>query len=215
MLSQQLVAACSEGPVAVDDLYAMVLRAYPYRDLPRGQFDGVLDLLAGRYPSDEFAELRPRVVRRIAAGEQVEHAVELAARPGRYGPGAAPSRRGRRPRPAPRSRRRPAAARARRAGSSGSASPRSGHAHAARDDGALEQVAPEVGEDAAARKLHLVARTAHPLVPACVRAGQTGDLADEVDGTRVDAELERRGRDQARQVALPSAPPLSRCQGLA
>ncbi|MDX6525815.1 MAG: ATP-dependent helicase Lhr and Lhr-like helicase, partial [Gaiellales bacterium] len=62
VLSQQLVAACSEGPVAVDDLYALVLRAYPYRDLPRGQFDGVLDLLAGRYPSDEFAELRPRLV---------------------------------------------------------------------------------------------------------------------------------------------------------
>jgi ATP-dependent Lhr-like helicase len=62
VLSQQLVGACSEGPVAVDDLYAMVLRAYPYRDLPRGQFDGVLDLLAGRYPSDEFAELRPRLV---------------------------------------------------------------------------------------------------------------------------------------------------------
>ena len=37
-------------------------RAYPYRDLPRGQFEGVLDLLAGRYPSDEFAELRPRLV---------------------------------------------------------------------------------------------------------------------------------------------------------
>ena len=62
VLSQQLVGACSEGPVAVDDLYALVRRAYPYRDLPRGQFDGVLDLLAGRYPSDEFAELRPRLV---------------------------------------------------------------------------------------------------------------------------------------------------------
>ena len=62
VLSQQLVGACSEGPVAVDDLYALVQRAYPYRDLPRGQFDGVLDLLAGRYPSDEFAELRPRLV---------------------------------------------------------------------------------------------------------------------------------------------------------
>ena len=62
VLSQQLVGACSEGPVAVEDLYALVQRAYPYRDLPRGQFDGVLDLLAGRYPSDEFAELRPRLV---------------------------------------------------------------------------------------------------------------------------------------------------------
>ena len=37
-------------------------RAEPFRDLSREQLDGVLDMLAGRYPSDEFAELRPRVV---------------------------------------------------------------------------------------------------------------------------------------------------------
>ena len=45
----------------VDALYAMVRAAAPYAELTRGAFEGVLDLLAGRYPSDEFAELRPRV----------------------------------------------------------------------------------------------------------------------------------------------------------
>ena len=34
----------------------------PFRDLSRQQLEGVLDMLSGRYPSDEFAELKPRVV---------------------------------------------------------------------------------------------------------------------------------------------------------
>jgi ATP-dependent Lhr-like helicase len=47
--------------IAVEALYAIVRAAAPYAELSRGAFEGVLDLLAGRYPSDEFAELRPRV----------------------------------------------------------------------------------------------------------------------------------------------------------
>ncbi len=47
--------------IAVEALYAMVRASAPYAELSRGAFEGVLDLLAGRYPSDEFAELRPRV----------------------------------------------------------------------------------------------------------------------------------------------------------
>ena len=62
VLSQQVVAACATDDWQVDDLYALVRRAYPYRELPRAQFDGVLDMLSGRYPSDDFAELRPRIV---------------------------------------------------------------------------------------------------------------------------------------------------------
>ena len=49
-------------PWRVDDLHALVTRAEPFRDLSREQLEGVLDMLAGRYPSDEFAELRPRIV---------------------------------------------------------------------------------------------------------------------------------------------------------
>ena len=47
--------------VAVDLLYDLVRRAAPFGGLTRTAFDGVLDLLSGRYPSDEFAELRPRL----------------------------------------------------------------------------------------------------------------------------------------------------------
>ena len=47
--------------VPVDALYDLVRRAAPFGGLTRGAFDGVLDLLSGRYPSDEFGELRPRL----------------------------------------------------------------------------------------------------------------------------------------------------------
>ncbi len=47
--------------VSVDFLYDLVRRAAPFGALTRSAFEGVLDLLSGRYPSDEFAELRPRL----------------------------------------------------------------------------------------------------------------------------------------------------------
>ena len=61
VLAQQLVAIAGLDPWNVDDLYRLVRRAAPFADLGRRMFDGVLDMLSGRYPSDEFAELRPRV----------------------------------------------------------------------------------------------------------------------------------------------------------
>src|SRR4029077_15732016 len=57
-----------DAEIASDELYALVTRAYPFHDLSRAQFDNVLDMLAGRYPSDEFAELRPRIVWDRTAG---------------------------------------------------------------------------------------------------------------------------------------------------
>jgi ATP-dependent Lhr-like helicase len=62
VLAQQVVGMCAVEDWAVEDLAAVIRRSYPYRDLPQSQLEGVLDMLAGRYPSDEFAELRPRVV---------------------------------------------------------------------------------------------------------------------------------------------------------
>jgi ATP-dependent Lhr-like helicase len=57
-----LAAAPEEKPeVSVDYLYDLVRRAAPFGGLTRSSFEGVLDLLSGRYPSDEFAELRPRL----------------------------------------------------------------------------------------------------------------------------------------------------------
>jgi ATP-dependent helicase Lhr and Lhr-like helicase len=68
VLAQQVVAISAETEMASDELYALVTRAYPFKDLSRAQFENVLDMLAGRYPSDEFAELRPRIVWDRTAG---------------------------------------------------------------------------------------------------------------------------------------------------
>ena len=68
VLAQQVVAICAEEEIAVDDLLALVRGAHPFAELTRQQLDNVLDMLAGRYPSDEFAELRPRIVWDRTAG---------------------------------------------------------------------------------------------------------------------------------------------------
>jgi ATP-dependent helicase Lhr and Lhr-like helicase len=62
VLAQQIVAIASQEEIAVDELHDLARRAYPFRDLSRQQLENVLDMLAGRYPSEEFAELRPRIV---------------------------------------------------------------------------------------------------------------------------------------------------------
>ena len=68
VLAQQIVAMCAMDEWKVDELAAVVRRAYPYSDLGPRAFESVLDMLSGRYPSDEFIELRPRIVwDRIAA----------------------------------------------------------------------------------------------------------------------------------------------------
>jgi ATP-dependent helicase Lhr and Lhr-like helicase len=62
VLAQQIVAICADEEISVTGLHVLVRRAYPFSDLSRAQLENVLDMLAGRYPSDEFAELRPRIV---------------------------------------------------------------------------------------------------------------------------------------------------------
>jgi ATP-dependent Lhr-like helicase len=61
VLAQQIVAMASLDTWSVDELFAAVRRAAPFADLSRRAFEGVLDMISGRYPSDEFAELRPRI----------------------------------------------------------------------------------------------------------------------------------------------------------
>ena len=61
VLAQQIVAIAAMDEIGVEELYALVRRAAPFAELPRASFEGVLDMLSGRYPSDEFAELRPRI----------------------------------------------------------------------------------------------------------------------------------------------------------
>src|SRR3954465_4866937 len=68
VLSQQIVAICADEEIEVAELHRLVRRAYPFADLSRAQLENVLDMLAGRYPSDAFAELRPRSVWDRTAG---------------------------------------------------------------------------------------------------------------------------------------------------
>lgn len=62
VLAQQLVAMAAMDTWDVEELLAVVRRAAPFAGLPESAFTAVLDMLAGRYPSDAFAELRPRLV---------------------------------------------------------------------------------------------------------------------------------------------------------
>jgi len=68
VLAQQIVAMTAVDTWHVDDLLAAARRTANFADLTEDVFLGVLDLLAGRYPSDAFAELRPRVVWDRSAG---------------------------------------------------------------------------------------------------------------------------------------------------
>ena len=68
VLAQQVVAICADEEIEVSELHQLVRQAYPFAELSRVQLENVLDMLAGRYPSDEFAELRPRIVWDRTAG---------------------------------------------------------------------------------------------------------------------------------------------------
>ncbi|MEU2684305.1 ATP-dependent helicase [Streptomyces hygroscopicus] len=75
VLAQQLVAMTAMDSWDVDELLALIRRAAPFASLPESAYISVLDMLAGRYPSDAFAELRPRLV-----WDRVAHTV--TGRPG-------------------------------------------------------------------------------------------------------------------------------------
>jgi ATP-dependent Lhr-like helicase len=75
VLSQQIVAQVVSGDTTADALYEITRRAAPYSELGRVVFDETLDMLSGRYPSDLFAELRPRITWDRATGD-------VSARPG-------------------------------------------------------------------------------------------------------------------------------------
>src|SRR6202043_2115916 len=62
VLAQQIVAMTAMDDWTVDELMSTVRRAAPFSGLTRPVLEAVLDMLAGRYPSEEFAELRPRLV---------------------------------------------------------------------------------------------------------------------------------------------------------
>jgi len=61
VLAQQIVATVANEDWDVDGLFGLLRRAAPFAELSRSVFEGVLDMLSGRYPSDDFADLRPRL----------------------------------------------------------------------------------------------------------------------------------------------------------
>jgi len=69
VLAQQIVAMVANAPLTADAIFELCCRAAPFAELPRSSFDGVLELLAGRYPSDEFSELRARITWDRSSGE--------------------------------------------------------------------------------------------------------------------------------------------------
>ena len=75
VLAQQIVAMCAMEAWTVDDLAAVVRRCAPFATLPTSALEATLDMLSGRYPSDDFAELRPRITWDRVTGV-------LTARPG-------------------------------------------------------------------------------------------------------------------------------------
>ncbi|MBB5640374.1 ATP-dependent Lhr-like helicase [Cryobacterium roopkundense] len=75
ILAQQTVAAVALDEIDVEDWFDTVRRSAPFASLPRSAYEATLDLLAGRYPSDQFAELRPRIIWDRVAGN-------LTGRPG-------------------------------------------------------------------------------------------------------------------------------------
>src|SRR4051794_21201327 len=75
VLAQQVVAATALDAWEADTLFDLMKRTASFAQLPRSAYDAVLDLLSGRYPSDEFAELRPRIVWDRVTGQ-------LTGRPG-------------------------------------------------------------------------------------------------------------------------------------
>ncbi|MFK5634543.1 MULTISPECIES: DEAD/DEAH box helicase [unclassified Ornithinimicrobium] len=62
VLAQHVVAMLAMDEWSVPDLFDLVRRSAPYAALPRSLFEATLDMLAGRYPGEDFADLRPRIV---------------------------------------------------------------------------------------------------------------------------------------------------------
>jgi len=75
ILAQQTVAAVALEEIDVEEWFDSLRRSAPFAGLPRSAYEATLDLLAGRYPSDQFAELRPRIIWDRVAGT-------LTGRPG-------------------------------------------------------------------------------------------------------------------------------------
>ncbi|MEC8381744.1 MAG: DEAD/DEAH box helicase, partial [Myxococcota bacterium] len=62
VLAQQIAAMIAMNDWPLQDIYSVVRRCAAYRDLSQDAFEGVLDMMSGRYPADDFSDLRPTIV---------------------------------------------------------------------------------------------------------------------------------------------------------
>jgi ATP-dependent Lhr-like helicase len=62
VLAQHLVSMAALDKWGTGEALALVQATAPFAEISKEQFENVLDMLDGRYPSDRFAELRPRLV---------------------------------------------------------------------------------------------------------------------------------------------------------
>ena len=80
--AQQIVAICAMDPITADELLELLRRSAPFAALGRGALESVLDMLSGRYPSEQFAELRPR--HHVGPRDRGAHRPAGRAAPGRH-----------------------------------------------------------------------------------------------------------------------------------
>ena len=62
VLAQQIAAMIAMDDWSLDTLYTLVRQSAPFQQLPQSMFEGVLDMMSGRYPADDFADLKPTIV---------------------------------------------------------------------------------------------------------------------------------------------------------
>ena len=68
VLSQQIVAMCAVEDLTIEQIETMVRRSHNFATLSRDVLESVLGMLSGQYPSDEFADLKPRIIWDRATG---------------------------------------------------------------------------------------------------------------------------------------------------
>jgi ATP-dependent Lhr-like helicase len=84
VLAQQIAGAVAARDWQTDELFGLIRRAYPYRDLPRDQFDGVVTMLAGELPFEMSMAPRPllmwdRLTDRLSASRSAAHVSVMCA----------------------------------------------------------------------------------------------------------------------------------------
>ena len=68
VLAQLIISICASDAWSVEEMFSLITRAAPYRALSRTHFDGVIEMLSGRYSDARVRELKPRIIHDRLAG---------------------------------------------------------------------------------------------------------------------------------------------------